>query len=148
MELGDFSEATEIFLSSLEKFLTEDAQMLSPEYLLWILLRRPIVLPTQKFRGLWEKAIQIIAVVKRARYQNVLQYHKAMMLFLELPVDVSKLTPTLKVDLDTIQEEALGHISDEVVDASYFAHRSSVPLSIPMATSQIYSELFWFAGRT
>ncbi|KAB8069143.1 hypothetical protein BDV29DRAFT_183313 [Aspergillus leporis] len=145
MRLGDFSKTTELFLSSLERTLTEDTQILSPEYLLWILLRSPIVLSMGESRDLWAKAIQIIAVVKRARYHNVVQYHEAMFLFLEFPVDTSKLALALKVDIDTIQEDALGSTLDQSAGSSYVGH-SHVSLGYPTQLPQIYSELLWFAG--
>ncbi|KAF7588402.1 hypothetical protein BBP40_005731 [Aspergillus hancockii] len=143
--LGDFSEATESFLSTLERHLKEDTALLSPEYLLWILLRTPVVISRRESREVWAKAIQIIAVVKRARYHNVIQYHEAMSLFLELPKDASKLTPALKVDLETIQGEALGFTLDQTSDSWYY-DCSNESLRNPTPIPQTYSELLWFVG--
>ncbi|PYH81201.1 hypothetical protein BO82DRAFT_268656, partial [Aspergillus uvarum CBS 121591] len=108
MELGDFSTRTEQFLEALERRLaTALMPALTPEYLLWILLRWQTLLPTGQSRSLWMKAIKLIAVVKRASYQSLVPYHRAMFLFLELPREALRLAAALKIDLDTIQDEAL-----------------------------------------
>jgi hypothetical protein len=75
---------------------------MSPEYLVWILLCGQIALPVRKSQELWMKVIQTIVVVKCARYEGVLHYHEAMLLFLELLADMLRLVPAFKVDLATI----------------------------------------------
>ncbi|PWY86724.1 hypothetical protein BO70DRAFT_422338 [Aspergillus heteromorphus CBS 117.55] len=152
IQLGDFSARTETFLLALENELAPLIQMnmdmLSPEYLLWILLRCQTVLPAQQSRELWMQAIRVIAVVKRARYQSLVQYARAMFLFLEIPTDARRLAAVMEVDLETIQDEALGVGMDRGIEG-LLDDRDLKPSSgggCLGESSGGLSELFWFAG--
>ncbi|EAW08580.1 uncharacterized protein ACLA_033160 [Aspergillus clavatus NRRL 1] len=145
MELGDLSKHTELFLLSLEQLFTRNPQILSPEYLLWVLLRTPGPLASKTAQDLWAQAIQIIAVVKRASFHNVMHYQEAMFLFLQLVEDASKLAPALQLDLTTIQEEALRDNLDKPSDSLDLGY-SDVSPSHEHMTSRVYCELLWFQG--
>ncbi|KAJ6137061.1 hypothetical protein N7471_003547 [Penicillium samsonianum] len=146
LELGDLSEAAELFLGSLERYLPNNKSLRSAEFLLWTLLRSPYPLTPEASRVLWSKTIQILAVVKRARYQHsIMEYQEAMFLFLELPIDAARLSPSFQVDLDAIQHEALRDGLDIPVPPDSFLEPAIGGSSHHTAVSQTYCELLWFA---
>ncbi|KAJ5722978.1 hypothetical protein N7488_001013 [Penicillium malachiteum] len=146
LNIGDYSETTESFLQSLKELLTEDKHMLSPEYLLWTLLRAPYPVTMKKSREIWARVIQILAVVKRARYQSVICYQEAMLLFLQLSTNAVELAPSFKINLCGIENEAMCHGPGPLVDES--PSRNAVVClneDSESTASRIYSELMWFA---
>jgi hypothetical protein len=146
LELGDLSEAAELFLGSLERYLANNKSLRSAEFLLWTLLRCPYPLTPEASRVLWSKTIQILAVVKRARYQHrILEYQEAMFLFLELPIDAARLSASFQVDLDAIQHEALRDGLDRPVPSDSSFQPAVGGSSHHAAGPQKYCELLWFA---
>ncbi|KAJ5424232.1 hypothetical protein N7491_009448 [Penicillium cf. griseofulvum] len=129
LELGDLSEAAELFL-----VLTLDSSA------------QPVSTHPEASRVLWSKTIQILAVVKRARYQHsILEYQEAMFLFLELPIDAARLSPSFQVDLDAIQHEALRDGLDKPIPPDSSLEPAIGGSSHHTAISQTYCELHWFA---
>ncbi|KAJ6020783.1 hypothetical protein N7540_006287 [Penicillium herquei] len=149
LNIGDCSDFTEDFLDSLEESLTRDKHMISPEYLLWTLLRAPHPVTLKTSRELWARVIQIMAVVKRARYQSVICYQEVMFLFLQLPTNAVELAPSFKTNLCGIEDEAMCRGPGALVDETSSRHAvGNINDNSESAASQIYCELMWFAQKS
>lgn len=89
-ENGDFSQATEDFLRSLQRILDQDDDdsSLSAEHLLWTLLAA--FKPQDNYERIWKMA-RLVGVVKRTQTHTWAAIENALRMFLRLPESVSDL---------------------------------------------------------